>query len=202
MNISKKSNTDSATVSTAVAVSNGMNRLAQKYKKEVVPALKKEFDFKNVMRVPKITKVIVHVGTGKMSKDGKTTDKIVGDLSKITGQKPSTRVAKKSISGFKLREGMPVGLMVTLRGRRMYDFIDRLISIALPRSRDFQGLSPKTMDQGGNMNIGIKEHIIFPEVSYESLRDVFGLQVTIVTTAKNREEGVRLLRLMGFPIRN
>ncbi len=178
-----------------------MNHLQQKYMKDVIPSLRKTFDITNAMRVPKITKVLVHVGTGKMQKDGNTTDKVIKDITVITGQKPAVRAAKKSIAGFKLREGSPVGLLVTLRGQRMYDFIDRLISIALPRSRDFQGLARTSFDEKGNLNIGIREHIIFPEVSYESLRDVFGFQVTVVTSAMSREEGVELLVQLGFPFK-
>ncbi len=178
-----------------------MPRILEKYRKEVVPALQASFGYKNEMQVPKITKVVVHVGTGRMAQEGKTLDKVITDISKITGQKPTIRKAKKSIAGFKLREGMDIGVVATLRGVRMYDFIDRLISVALPRSRDFQGLNSKSFDGRGNFNIGIKEHSIFPEVSYESLRDIFGLQVTIVTTAKTSEEGMQLLKQLGFPLR-
>lgn len=154
------------------------------------------------MKAPRIAKVVVNVGTGRVAKDTKLVEKIQQDLAKITGQKPSVRNAKKSISGFKLREGTAVGYMVTLRGTRMYDFIDRLISLALPRSRDFQGLSPKAFDAAGNLNIGIKEHSIFPEVSYETMKDIFGLEVTVVTHAGSREKGIELLKTLGFPIKN
>jgi large subunit ribosomal protein L5 len=153
------------------------------------------------MAVPKIKKVVLNIGTGRVNKEPKLIEKILTDIAKITGQKPAVKKAKKSIAGFKLRQGMEVGVMVTLRGRRMYDFIDRLISIALPRSRDFRGLDQRSFDQLGNLNIGIREHNIFPEVTYESLKDIFGLQVTITTDAKTQAEGKELLRLMGFPIK-
>ena len=163
-----------------------------------------KFGYKNVMAIPKIVKVTVNVGYGRkaVGKETKAIEKIEQDITKITGQKASMRKSKKSISGFKLRQGMAVGATVTLRGRRMYDFIDRLISIALPRSRDFHGLEQGAFDQHGNLSIGIKEQTIFPEVTYESLKDIFSLQVTVTTTAKKKEEGIELLRLMGFPIRN
>jgi len=178
-------------------------RLLEKYRKEILPAMREKFGYKNVMAVPRIEKVVVNVGYGRraVAKETKAIEKIEQDIAKIAGQRAATRKAKKSISGFKTRQGLPVGTMVTLRGRRMYDFIDRLISIALPRSRDFRGLDAKSVDQHGNLNIGIKEHIIFPEVIYESVKDVFGLEVTVVTAAKTHEEGVELLRLMGFPIK-
>lgn len=178
-----------------------MNRLKLHYQKEVIPTLRTQFGYRNSMEVPRLTKVIVQTGIGKLVRDGRPTEKIAADLAIITGQKAASRAAKKSIAGFKLRQGMGIGLMVTLRGERMYDFIDRLIAVALPRSRDFQGLSSKALDQTGNLNIGIKEHTIFPEVSYESLRDVFGFQVTIVTTAKNKKEAEVLYTLMGFPLK-
>lgn len=177
-------------------------RLLEKYRKEIVPALRTKFHVDNIHSVPRVTKVTVNTGIGRIVKDDKLIKKIEQDLAIITGQKPSVRNAKKSIAGFKLREGTPVGYMVTLRGTRMYDFIDRLISLALPRSRDFQGLSSEAFDKAGNMSIGIKEHNIFPEVSYESLKDIFGLQVTIVTNAGSKERGLALLQMMGFPIKS
>ncbi len=178
-------------------------RLLQKYRKEVAPALQKKFGYKNVMSIPKIEKVVVNVGFGRraVSKETKMIERIEQDLIKITGQKPSVRKSKKSIAGFKVREGLEIGMMVTLRGKRMYDFIDRLIAIALPRSRDFHGLDTKGFDSNGNLNIGIKEDNIFAEISYESLKDIFGLEVTVVTTAKSKEEGTELLKLIGFPIK-
>ena len=177
------------------------SRIVEKYKKSVVPALKKEFGYKNVHAIPRITKVVVNVGVGRIVKETKLLERIQADLAKITGQKPALRNAKKSIAGFKVREGTPSGYMVTLRGARMYDFIDRLVSVALPRSRDFQGISPTSIDQAGNLNIGIKEHNIFPEISYESLKDIFGLEITVVTSAKSHKEGAALLRLLGFPLK-
>lgn len=180
---------------------NNIPRLLTKYRKEIVPAMQEKFGYKTVMAVPKIVKVIVSVGLSRVIKEPKLTERIEKDLAKITGQKAAVRKAKKSIAGFKVREGMDVGMMVTLRGRRMYDFIDRLIAVALPRSRDFRGLNSKSFDQNGNLSIGIREHNIFPEVTYESLKDIFSLQVTITTNANKKEEGIELLKLMGFPIK-
>lgn len=178
-----------------------MSSLLKKYRKEIVPAMQKKFGIENIMAVSKIEKVVINVGIGKMAKDDKFVEKVVRDLGLLSGQKPVFRKAKKSISGFKLREGMNIGLMVTLRGKRMYDFIGRLINVALPRSKDFRGIDLKNFDKSGNLNLGIKEHSIFPEIHYESLKDIFGLEVTVVTTAKDRERGVELLKLMGFPIK-
>jgi len=178
-----------------------MSRLQAKYRKEIIPALQKEFGIKNIMAVPKIEKVVINTGIGRIAKEDKMIERVQRDMSIITGQKPMIRKAKKSISGFKLREGMDVGMSVTLRGKRMYDFIDRLISIALPRSKDFRGIELRNFDKMGNLNIGIREQNIFPEVTYESLKDIFGLQVTIVQNIKNREMAIQLTRLMGFPIR-
>ena len=178
-------------------------RLLVKYRKEVIPAMLEEFKYPNVMAVPKISKVVVNVGYGKpaLAKETKAIEKMLQAIAKITGQRPATRKAKQSISGFKLRQGLAIGAVVTLRGRRMYDFIDRLIAVALPRSRDFRGLERRSFDREGNLNIGIKEHNIFPEVTYESLKDIFGLEITVVTTARSQAEGMTLLRLMGFPIK-
>lgn len=175
--------------------------LLLKYRKEVVPALQKKFGIENFMAVPKIGKVVINVGIGKAAKDDKFVEKIIRDLSLLSGQKPIFRKAKKSISGFKTREGMNIGIMVTLRGKKMYDFIDRLIHIALPRSKDFRGIDPKNFDKSGNLNLGVKEHSIFPEIHYESLKDIFGLQITVATTSKDRDRGVELLRGLGFPIK-
>ena len=175
--------------------------LLQKYRKEIVPAMQKRFGIENVMAVPKIDKVVVNVGIGKMTKDDKFVEKVQRDLGLLSGQKPIFRKAKQSIAGFKSREGTNIGLVVTLRGKRMYDFIDRLIHIALPRSKDFRGLDPKNFDKMGNLSLGIKEHSIFPEIHYESLKDIFSMEITIVTTAKNREKGEELLKLMGFPFK-
>ena len=167
------------------------SRIIEKYRKE----------YGESRQAPRIMKVVVNVGIGKIAKDAKMIERMEKDLAKITGQKPAVRNAKKSIAGFKLREGTPVGLVVTLRGTRMYDFIDRLISVALPRSRDFQGISKSSIDEHGNINIGIKEHNIFPEISYESLKDIFGLEVTVVTTAGSKEKGLALFKVLGFPIK-
>jgi len=178
-----------------------VNRLQEKYKKEVIPALQKEFSIKNVMAVPKIEKVVINTGVGKLVKDGKALEKVERDLAQLSGQKVVAKKAKKSIAGFKVREGMDIGYSVTLRGKRMYDFLDRFVSIALPSSKDFRGIDPKNVDKGGNLNVGVREHSIFPEVSYESLKDIISLQVTVVTTARDREKGIKLFKLMGFPIK-
>ncbi len=179
-----------------------MSDLLKQYRKKVVPELQVKFGIKNAMAVPKIEKVVINVGIGKVAKDDKFIEKVVRDLGLLSGQKPVFRKAKKSISGFKTREGMNIGLMLTLRGNRMYDFIDRLIHVALPRSKDFRGIEQKNFDKMGNLNLGIKEHSIFPEIHYESLKDIFGLEITIVTTARNRERGIELLKLIGFPIKS
>lgn len=182
-------------------------RLLEKYKKEVVPVMMKKFGYKNLMAVPKIEKVIVNTGFGRLV-TGKTADEqkkiveaIANDLALITGQKPIITKAKTSISGFKTKKGMPLGAKVTLRRKRMYDFLERLIHIALPRSKDFQGIDLKSFDRKGNLTIGIKEHIAFPEVSPEKVKNIFGLEITIVTNSKRKEEGIELLKLMGFPIK-
>ncbi len=178
-----------------------MPRLQEKYRKTVIPAMQKTFGIENIMAVPKIEKVVINTGVGRIAKEDKTIERIAKDLTKIVGQKPVFKKAKQSISGFKLREGTNVGITVTLRGKRMYDFLDRLIGIALPRSRDFRGMEIKNFDKMGNLNFGIKESSIFPEINYENVKDIFGLEVTVVTTAKNRERGIELLRQMGFPIK-
>lgn len=177
-------------------------RLQEKYRKTVAPAMQKAFGIENVMAVPKIEKVSVNIGVGRIAKEDKTIDRIAKDLTMIVGQKPVLRKAKKSISGFKLRQGVNVGISVTLRGKRMYDFLDRLISIGLPRSKDFRGIDSKNFDKMGNLNFGIRESSIFPEINYENTKDIFGLEVTVVTTAKNREKGIELLKQMGFPIKS
>ncbi|MFH1129189.1 MAG: 50S ribosomal protein L5 [Patescibacteria group bacterium] len=177
--------------------------LEEKYKKEVVPKMKEKFGFKNDFSVPVIEKVVVNVGIGSVviSKDDKARESIEKDLTLITGQKPVATLAKKDISAFKVREGMPVGLKVTLRGKRMYDFISRLINIVLPRTRDFRGLVVKSIDQDGNLSIGVKEHLIFPEISQEDIRRIFGLEITVVTHIKDKEQALELYKLMGFPIK-
>ena len=153
------------------------------------------------MAVPKIEKTVVNVGAGRAGSEAKFKERIEKDIALITGQKPSPRTARKSISGFKIRQGNTVGFVSTLRGRRMYDFLDRLVSVALPRSRDFRGIEARSFDQKGSLNIGIREQIIFPEVVYESSKDIFPFQVTVTTTAKTKEEGSELMKLMGFPIK-
>lgn len=183
-------------------------RLLEKYKKEVIPAMKEKFGYKNVMAVPKIEKVVINTGFGKQivgksaQEQEKTRDAILSDLSLIAGQKPILTLSKKSISAFKLRENLPIGSMISLRKKRMYDFLDRLIHIALPRSRDFRGIEQKSVDKNGNLTLGIREQIIFPEVSPENIKGIFGLEITVVTTAKKHETGIELLKLMGFPIKN
>lgn len=184
-----------------------MTNFKEKYKKEVVPSLMEKFQYKNVMAVPSIEKVVVNIGVGRdaVSRSGDDLKKfmkaIESELALITGQKPSPRKAKKSISGFKLREGIVVGYKVTLRGQRMYDFLDRMIHVALPRSRDFKGLNLSGFDKNGNFSFGIKEHIIFPEVSAEKIRDIFGFEITVKTTASTKEEGMELLKKSGFPLK-
>lgn len=174
--------------------------LQEKRKKEVIPAMRAKFGYKNVMSVPKIEKVVVNAGVGKFS-DPKQREEIEKYLALITGQKPSPRPAKKAIAAFKTRRGLIIGYQVTLRGKRMYDFLSRLVNVALPRTRDFRGIDPKSFDPRGNLTVGIKEHIVFPEIIGEDYRFLFGMEVTVVTTAKRREEGMELLKLMGFPIK-
>jgi large subunit ribosomal protein L5 len=174
--------------------------LQEKYTKEVIPEMVRSFGYKNIMAVPKIEKVVVNCGVGRI-KDEKQLETIQKMLALITGQKVSPRPAKQAIASFKTREGMIIGYQATLRGKRMYDFLSRLINIALPRERDFRGLSEKSFDGRGNLTIGLKEHIVFPEITGEDVRFMFGLEATVVTTAKKREEGVALLKHFGFPIK-
>lgn len=176
-------------------------RLHEKYIAEVVPALQKEFEYKNVMAVPRVVKVVVNMGLGESIQNPKSLEHAVGDLTKIVGQKPVITKAKKSIATFKLRQGMNIGTMVTLRGRRMYEFLDRFMSLALPRIRDFRGVSPKSFDGRGNYSIGIKEQLIFPEIEYDKVDKVRGMDITIVTTAKTDEEARALLKKLGMPFR-
>ncbi|HVZ10959.1 MAG TPA: 50S ribosomal protein L5 [Candidatus Paceibacterota bacterium] len=178
-----------------------MTTFLQQYRKTIIPAMQKEFGIANVMAVPKLEKIVINTGVGRLTKDQKTLDRIAGDIEKLSGQKPVFRMAKKSIASFKIREGVPVGISVTLRGARMADFVNRFINIALPRSRDFQGIDPRNIDKFGNLNYGIKESSIFPELNYENVKDIFGLQVTFVTTAGNREQGAALFKHLGFPLR-
>ena len=178
-----------------------MNRLKDKYQKEVAPTLKKEFGYKNVMAIPKLQKIVVNMGLGEATSNAKIADVGADELSRITGQKAVVRRATKSIAQFKLRQGMPVGAMVTLRGERMYEFLDRLISIALPRVRDFRGVSPKGFDGRGNFTMGLKDQLLFPEIDYMKVDKARGMNVSVVTTARTDEEARKLLQLMGMPFR-
>ena len=176
-------------------------RLKDKYRTEIVPAMREKFGYSNVMQVPKVTKVTVNMGVGAGTQDAKQMEEAATQLGQITGQKAQLRRARKSVANFKLRAGMPVGLRVTLRGDRMYEMLDRLISIALPRIRDFQGISPKGFDGQGNYNLGVKEQIIFPEIDYDKIDRLRGMDIAITTTAKTDDEGRALLKLMGMPFR-
>ena len=177
-------------------------RLLDKYKKEVIPVLSKDFGLKNVMEVPKVEKIVINVGMGGASQNIKVLDAAVAELVKITGQKPLVTRSKKAISNFKIRENMPIGAKVTLRGTRMYEFLDRLINIAIPRIRDFRGVSNRSFDGRGNYTLGVKEQIIFPEIEYDKVEKIHGMDVCIVTTAPNNDQAKRLLQLMGMPFRN
>jgi large subunit ribosomal protein L5 len=176
-------------------------RLKEKYRSDIVPAMREQFGYSNVMQVPRVTKVTLNMGIGEGTHDAKQMEEAANQLGQITGQKAQVRRARKSVANFKLRAGMPVGLRVTLRGDRMYEMLDRLISIALPRIRDFQGISPKSFDGQGNYNLGIKEQIIFPEIDYDKIDRLRGLDIAITTTAKSDDEGRALLKLMGMPFR-
>ena len=179
-----------------------MNRVRERYLKEVAPALKKEFGYTNVMAIPRVTKVVINMGLGEATSNAKIVDVAADELSKIAGQKATVRRAKKSIAAFKVREGMPVGAMVTLRGERMYEFLDRLVSIALPRVRDFKGISSKGFDGRGNYTLGLRDQIIFPEIDYMKVDKARGMNVSVVTTAKTDEEARKLLQLIGLPFRS
>ena len=176
-----------------------MARLKEYYQKEVAPALMKKFGYKSVMQIPKLDKIVINVGCGEARDNQKVLDAIVSDLSKITGQKPVLCKAKKSVANFKLREGMNIGVKVTLRSDRMYEFLDRLFSVALPRVRDFRGINPNAFDGRGNYNLGLKEQLIFPEIDYDKIDKVRGMDITFVTSAKTDEEARELLSLMGAP---
>jgi large subunit ribosomal protein L5 len=179
-----------------------MSTIREKYNKESAAKLMKQFELKSVMQVPRIEKVIVNVGIGKFIKDSNQVKDIYDSLTQITGQKPVMTKSKKSIAGFKIREGLEVGIKVTLRGKRKWDFIERLVGAALPRVRDFRGVKISSVDKGGSFNLGIKEHLIFPEILPEQVRNTFSLEVTVVTNAGDREKGLALFRMMGFPIEN
>ena len=176
-----------------------MNRMQDKYNNEVVPALRKTFDFKNIMQVPRITKVVVNIGAGEALDNPKALESAVADLTTITGQKPVTTKARKSIANFKLREGRLIGTKVTLRGDRMWAFLDRLMSTALPRVRDFRGVSANAFDGRGNYTLGLRDQLIFPEIEYDKIDKLRGMEVTIVTTAKNDDQARTLLQLLGMP---
>ena len=176
-------------------------RLKERYLTEIVPALKDELELGNVMQVPRLEKIVLNCGVGRATQQASLLDGAVADLTVITGQKPLVTRAKKSIAGFKLREGMPIGARVTLRGDRMWEFLDRLVSIALPRIRDFRGLSPESFDGRGNYSLGIRQQIIFPEIDYDSIKEIRGLDVAITTTAENDDEGYALLKGLGLPFR-
>ena len=178
-----------------------MTRLYDRYTNEVVPALKKEFGYKNPMEVPRVEKIVLNVGLGEAVSNAKLIEVVANEIGAITGQKAVVTKARKSIASFKLRQGMPIGVMVTLRRDRMYEFLDRLMNVALPRVRDFRGVSPKAFDGKGNYALGIKEHIIFPEISLDKIEKVYGLNICVVTSARTDDEARALLKLLGMPFR-
>ena len=179
-----------------------MARMRDFYKEEVAPALMKKFSYKSVMQIPKLDKIVINVGAGEAKDNAKAIDAISGDLAKITGQKPVVCKAKKSVANFKLREGMPIGAKVTLRGERMYEFVDRFFSVALPRVRDFRGINGNSFDGRGNYSCGVKEQLIFPEIDYDKIDAVRGMDICFVTTAKTDEEAKELLKALGAPFAN
>jgi len=179
-----------------------MARLESVYKEIILPELVKQFSYKSVMQVPRITKITLNMGVGEAVADKKILQSAVSDMEKISGQKPVITLARKSIAGFKIRDDMPIGCKVTLRSQRMYEFLDRLISISIPRIRDFRGLSPKSFDGSGNYSMGVKEQIIFPEIDYDKIDAIRGMDITITTTAQTNEEGLALLKLFNFPFKN
>jgi large subunit ribosomal protein L5 len=179
-----------------------MARLKEQYTKEIIPRLMKEFGYKSIMQVPRVEKIVVNMGLGEAIQNVKILDSAAEEMGRITGQKSVITKAKKSIAAFKLRSGMPIGCMVTLRRDRMYEFLDRLLNVSLPRVRDFKGLSPKAFDGQGNYSLGVREQLIFPEIDYDKIDKIKGLNVTIVTSAKTDEEGRALLRHLGMPFRN
>ena len=178
-----------------------MSRLRERYTKDVVPALKKEFGYTNVMAIPKIEKVVVNMGLGEATQNAKVVDTGADELGRVTGQKPVITRAKKSIAQFKVRKGMPIGTMVTLRGERMWEFLDRLMSVALPRVRDFRGVSPRGFDGRGNYTLGLKDQLLFPEIDFMKVDKARGMNISVVTTAKTDEESRKLLQLLGMPFR-
>jgi large subunit ribosomal protein L5 len=177
------------------------SRMKEKYLKEVVPGLQKEFNYKNPMQIPRVHKVVVNIGMGEAIQNAKAMDAAVADLASITGQRPVITRAKRSVAAFKLREGMQIGCMVTLRGERMYYFLDKLMNVALPRIRDFQGVSSEAFDGRGNYTLGLREQLVFPEIDYDKIDKVRGMEISIVTTARTDEEGRQLLKLMGMPFK-
>jgi large subunit ribosomal protein L5 len=179
-----------------------MARLKDRYDEEIAPALKERFGIENPMRIPRLEKIVVNMGVGEASQNSRALDGAMEDLAKITGQKAQMRRARKSIAGFKIREGMPVGARVTLRGERMWEFLDRLVSVALPRVRDFRGINPNSFDGHGNYALGLREQLIFPEISYDAIDASRGLDVALVTTTESDEEARELLRLLGMPFRD
>jgi large subunit ribosomal protein L5 len=179
-----------------------MPRLKELYREQIVPTLQKELGYKNVMQVPRLDKIVVNVGLGEALQNARALDAAVQDMATITGQRPIVTRARKSIAAFKLREGNPIGAKVTLRGNRMWDFLDRLCNIALPRQRDFRGISPDSFDGRGNYSLGLREQLAFPEIDYDSIDKIRGFEVTIVTTANTDEEGFLLLRYLGMPFGN
>ncbi len=174
-------------------------RLLKRFREEIVPSMQKKFKYKNVMQVPQLEKIVINMGVGEAIENSKFLDMAMEEMMVISGQRPAITKAKKSISNFKLREGMPIGCFVTLRGWRMYEFLDRLINIAIPRVRDFRGLSDRSMDGRGNFNMGLKEQIVFPEINYDKIEKIRGMNITIVTTANTDEEGIELLTEFGMP---
>jgi large subunit ribosomal protein L5 len=178
-----------------------MSRLRERYEKEVAPALKKEFGYRNVMAIPKIEKIVVNMGLGEATQNAKIVDAGADEVARITGQKPVVTRAKKSIAQFKVRKGMPIGAMVTLRGERMWEFLDRLISVALPRVRDFRGVSSRGFDGRGNYTLGLKDQLLFPEIDYMKVDKARGMNISVVTTAKSDQESRKLLQLLGMPFR-
>ena len=178
-----------------------VSRLHTKYNEEIVPALMSELGLKNVMEVPEVEKIVVNMGVGEATDNAKLVDAAMGDLTIIAGQKPVVRTAKKSEAGFKLREGMPIGTKVTLRRERMYDFLDRLVNVVLPRVRDFEGVSAKAFDGRGNYSLGLRDQLVFPEIEYDKVEKLFGMSITIVSSAKNDEEGRALMKAFGMPFK-
>ena len=176
--------------------------IKEKYNKKAAEELMQKFGMKNRLQAPRITKAVINAGIGKFTKDKNQIDEVKDSLRLITGQAPLLTKAKQSISGFKIRQGMEVGMKVTLRGTRMWNFIEKLVGAAIPRIKDFRGLNPKNVDSKGNLNLGLREHLVFPEIVPEQVKNVFGFQVTIVTTAKNKEQGLELFKALGFPIKN